>query len=102
MVDNPTEYKLLTFMYAYFRYKQIPMFGPNIGKTKSMNEQANYQYNMMPFGLKNTYTGYQRMINKVFQEEIGENIEVYMDNMTVESNQEESYYHSLCQIFKRV
>lgn len=46
---------------------------------------------MMPFRLKNMSVTYQRMINKVFQDKIGEVLEVYTDNMIVKSSQEESH-----------
>lgn len=70
-------------MDSYMGYNQIPMYKPNRGKTAFMTEQANYHYNMMPFSLKNVGETYQRMMNKVFKEEIGETLEVYMDNMII-------------------
>lgn len=36
-------------MNAYYRYNQIPMFRPDMMKTVFMTEQANYQYNIIPF-----------------------------------------------------
>lgn len=70
-------------MDSYMGYNQIPMYKPNREKTAFMTEQANYQYNMMPFSLKNVGETNQRMMNKVFKEEIGETLEVYMDNMII-------------------
>jgi hypothetical protein len=37
----------------------------------------------MPFKLKNTGATYQRLLNKMFWEQIGRNMEVYMDDMLV-------------------
>ena len=42
----------------------------------------------MPFGLKNSSATYQRMMNKVFRNEIGDMLEVYMDEMIVKSTEE--------------
>ncbi|XP_059436627.1 uncharacterized protein LOC132169643 [Corylus avellana] len=39
----------------------------------------------MPFGLKNACATYQRLVNKMFQEQIGKNMEVYVDDMLVKS-----------------
>lgn len=43
----------------------------------------------MPFGLKNAITTYQRMMNKIFNKEIDETLEVYMDDMIVKSGKDE-------------
>ena len=37
----------------------------------------------MPFGLKNTGDTYQRLVNKVFANKIGQSMEVYVDDMLV-------------------
>ena len=39
----------------------------------------------MPFGLKNAGSTYQRMITKMFEAQMGKNIEVYIDDMVVKS-----------------
>lgn len=44
-----------------------------------------YCYNMMPFGLKNAGTTYQRMVTKVFGDLPGRNVEAYIDDMVINS-----------------
>ncbi|KAK0597210.1 hypothetical protein LWI29_023011 [Acer saccharum] len=39
----------------------------------------------MPFGLKNARVTYQRLVNKMFAQQIGRNIEVYVDDMLTKS-----------------
>lgn len=65
-----------------------------------MTEQANYQYNFMSFGLNNVRATYKRMMNKIFQEEIREILEVYMDDMIVKSGVENFHTHHLHWVFK--
>ncbi|GFS38889.1 hypothetical protein Acr_00g0059990 [Actinidia rufa] len=40
---------------------------------------------VMPFGLKNAGATYQRLVNKMFKEQIGKTMEVYIDDMLVKS-----------------
>ena len=44
-----------------------------------------YRYKVVPFGLKNAGATYQRLVNLMFQKQIGNNMEVYVDDMLVKS-----------------
>lgn len=46
-----------------------------------------YCYRVMPFGLKNDGATEQRLVNKIFKDQIIKSIEVYMDGMIIESIQ---------------
>ena len=50
-----------------------------------MTGQGTYCYQVMPFGLKNTRATYQRLVNKMFQKQIGASMKVYIDDMLVKS-----------------
>ena len=49
----------------------------------------------MPFGLKNVGATYQRLVNHMFHSQIGRNIEVYVDDMLVKSQDEETHLDDL-------
>ncbi|MCH79610.1 gag-pol polyprotein [Trifolium medium] len=70
-------------------------------KTAFMTDSGNYYYNVMPFGLKNAGATYQRMMNKVFRTEIGDMLEVYMDDMIVKSKEEVDHTTHLRKIFEK-
>ena len=53
----------------------------------------------MPFGLKNAGATYQRMVNKVFQSQIGRNLEVYVDDMITKSKQASGHAADLRETF---
>lgn len=53
----------------------------------------------MPFSLKNAGATYQRLMNKVFKEEIGENIKVYVDDMVVKYLSSDQHARDLAEIF---
>ena len=50
-----------------------------------MTPIGNYHYKVMPCGLKNARSTYQRMMTKMFEPQLGKNIEVYIDDMVVKS-----------------
>ena len=50
-----------------------------------MTPIGNYHYKVMPFGLKNTRSTYQRMMTRMFESQLGKSIEIYVDDMVVKS-----------------
>ena len=54
----------------------------------------------MPFGLKNARSTYQRMMTKMFESQMGKNIEVYIDNMVVKSKIVSEHIGDLTNIFQ--
>ena len=53
----------------------------------------------MPFGSKNAGATYQRMVNKMFSNQIGRNMEVYVDDMLVKSKEELTHLDDLRETF---
>jgi len=85
LVDSTSGHELLSFMDAFSGYNQIYMEEADQEKTAFITDRGLYCYKMMPFGLKNARATYQRLVNKMFQNQIGRNIEVYVDDMMVKS-----------------
>ena len=54
----------------------------------------------MTFGLKNVGSTYQRMMTKMFESQIGMNIEVYIDDMVVKSKIVSEHIGDLTNIFE--
>jgi hypothetical protein len=53
----------------------------------------------MPFDLKNIGATYQPLVNKMFQAQIGRNMEVYVDDMLVKSEESGDHIHNLREAF---
>ncbi|XP_020208119.1 uncharacterized protein LOC109793060 [Cajanus cajan] len=85
LVDNASGYELLSFMDAYSGYNQIRMHHADEDKTAFIADQATYCYKVMPFGLKNAGATYQRLMDKVLADQLGRNVEAYVDDMVVKS-----------------
>ena len=85
IVDATAGHELLSFMDAFFGYNQINMDPDDKEKTSFITAQRTYCYRVMPFGLKNAGATYQRLVNRMFQKEIGTTMEVYINDMLVKS-----------------
>ncbi|KAL0448343.1 UNVERIFIED_CONTAM: Retrovirus-related Pol polyprotein from transposon.6 [Sesamum latifolium] len=53
----------------------------------------------MSFGLKNAGATYQRLVDRMFQEQLRRNMEVYVDDMLVKSRQMDQHLVDLAEIF---
>ena len=53
----------------------------------------------MLFGLKNIGATYQRLVNQIFNKQIGRNMEVYVDDMLVKSREARTYLADLQEAF---
>src|ERR1044072_9080032 len=69
------------------------------GKTAFMTEKANYCFTTMPFGLKNAGATYQRLMDKVFDRQIGRVMEVYVDDMIVKSDEIDEHCSNVREVF---
>ena len=77
----------MSFLDAFQEYHQISVALDDQEKTSFVTPIGNYHYKLMSFGLKNARSTYQRMMTKMFESQMGKNIEVYIDDMVVNPNQ---------------
>ena len=68
LVDATARHKLLSFMDAYSRYNQIPMYEPDEEHNSFITNCRLYYYKAMTFGLKNAGATYQRLVNMMFKD----------------------------------
>ena len=85
IVDATAGHELLGFMDAFSSYNQIIMDPDDQEKTSFVMGQGTYCYRVMHFRLKNAGATYQRLVNRMFQKQIGASMEVYIDDMLVKS-----------------
>ena len=98
-VDSTAGHELLSFMDAYSGYNQIPMHVPDQEHTSFITDLGLYCYVVMPFGLKNAGATYQRLVNRMFYNQIGKTMEVYVDDMLVKSKQSFQHTTDLAEMF---
>ena len=68
-------------------------------KTAFITSQGLYCYKVMPFRLKNAGATYHRLVNKMFNKQIGRNMEVYVDDMLIKSKEELAHLDDLRETF---
>ena len=61
-------------MDAFSGYNHIKMDEADQEKTSFVTNQGLFCYKVMSFGLKNAGTIYQRLMNKMFAQQIGRNV----------------------------
>ena len=69
-------------------------------KTAFITPVGSYHYKVMSFGLKNAGSTYQRMMTKMFEPQLGKNVEVYIDDMVVKSKLVSEHLADLTNIFE--
>ena len=57
-------------------------------------------YKMMPFGLKNAGATYQSLVNRMFADQIGWTMEVYMGDLLTKSIKAEHHIANLIRTFE--
>ncbi|KAL2240957.1 UNVERIFIED_CONTAM: Retrovirus-related Pol polyprotein from transposon opus [Sesamum indicum] len=95
LVDSTAGYKIFSMMDAYQGYHQIYMATEDRIKTSFVTDRGIFCYNVMPFGLKNAGATYQRLVNKMFAQQIGKTMEVYVDDMLVKSHKPDEHLEHL-------
>ncbi|KAD4586584.1 hypothetical protein E3N88_24185 [Mikania micrantha] len=87
-VDSLAEFPVKCFLDAYKVYHQVQMAEEDENKTAFHTDIGIFCYKKMPFGLKNAGATYQRMMDIVFKDQIGKNVEVYVDDLVIKSRGE--------------
>ena len=92
-------HELLNFMDAFSGVNQISMDPNDQEKTSFVMGQGTYCYRVMTFELKNVGATYQRLVNRMFQEQIGASMEVYIDDILVKSVKAKLHITHLAEAF---
>jgi hypothetical protein len=95
IVDSTAGCELLCFLDAYSGYHQIKMKESDKLATSFITPCGMYCYVMMPFGLRNVGTTYQRRMQHDFGDHIGLTIEAYVDDIVVKTRKAEDLVSDL-------
>ena len=90
----------MSFLDAFQGYHQIFLAVEDQEKTAFVTPVGNYHYKVMLFGLKNAGSTYQRMMTRMFKQQMGKIVEVYIDNMVVKSKLVADHIRDLGEVFQ--
>ena len=100
LVDATVGHPQMSFLDAFQGYHQIPLALDDQEKTAFVTPIGNYHYKVMLFGLKNAGSTYQRMMTRMFELQLGKNIEIYINDMVVKSKMISEHLGDLRAIFE--
>lgn len=81
-------------------YWQVPLQEESKKYTAFITPFDVYEYNRLPFGWKNSGAWFQRMMNTVLKEFIGDFCNVYVDDVIIYSRTEEEHCSHLSQVLE--
>ena len=90
-----------SFVDCYAGYHQILMDEKDAEKTDFITPWGVYHYRVMPFGLKNVGATYMRAMTTIFHDMIHNEIQVYVDDVIIQSRESSDHLTYLKIFFDR-
>jgi len=101
-VDSASGCRMLSFLDAFSRYNQIKMHPRDECKMAVMTETSCYCYMVMSFDLKNAGAIYQRLMDRVLAPMLRRNVQAYVDDMVVTSQERGQHVFDLEELFATI
>src|SRR5438105_4367149 len=99
VVDSIAGSELLCFLDAYSGYHQVSLAESDCIKTSFITSFGAYCYIMMPFSLKNAGAIYRRAMQRCLHDQLGRNVEAYVDDVVIKSRVKEDLMADLSETF---
>ncbi|GKE21334.1 reverse transcriptase domain-containing protein, partial [Tanacetum coccineum] len=88
-IESLMGFKYNCFLDAYKGYHHIQMSRKDEEQMAFHTDEIVFCYTKMPFELKNAKATYQRLVDTIFEGQIGRNLEAYVDDMVIKSKMEQ-------------
>jgi len=102
ILDQLGSAKYFTTLDLASGYHQIPMAEPDKEKTAFSTPYGHYEFNRMPFGLKNAPATFQRLMNSVLTGMQGLKCLVYLDDIVIYGASLEDHNRRLEEVLQRL
>jgi hypothetical protein len=90
IIDSTVGCARLSFLDAYSGYNEIKLKVEDEEKMAFITPYGVFCYQVMPFGLKNEGATYQRMMQNCPSQQIGCNVQVYIDDVVITTREEKT------------
>ena len=101
LIDSTVGHAMFSFMDGFSGYNQIRMSPKDAAKTSFRIPIRNFYYTVIPFGLKNADSTYQKAMTAIFYVMMRKEIEDYVDDIVVKSKARENHFDVLRKVFER-
>ena len=102
LLERLGQAKVFTKLDLASGYHQIAMEETSIQKTAFHTNRSQFEFLVMPFGLCNAPASFQQLMNKVFADNIGTFIAVYLDDILIFSRDIEEHWQHLWWALQRL
>src|SRR6266540_1433014 len=104
LINDASKHKVISFLDGNVGYNQIFMAKEDAFKTafRIPGFVGLFEWTVITFGLKNTGATYQRAMNLIFHDLLGVILEVYIDDVIIKSDANESHIADLRLAFERM
>jgi hypothetical protein len=99
VVDSTAGYNLISFLDCYSGYHQIPLKVEDQIKTSFITLLGVFCYITMPLRFKSAGATYQRGIQRCLYSQLGCNVEAYVDDMVIKTQEEQELISDLAETF---
>ncbi|GJU44940.1 reverse transcriptase domain-containing protein [Tanacetum coccineum] len=96
----PLRISVIMFLGRIQRVPSNTMAKEDEEKTSFITSQGIFCYSKMLFGLKNAGATYQRLVDKALQKQIGQNLEVYVDDLIIKRRTKQEVIRDIEETFK--
>ena len=83
-------------------YFHVPVAEQDVHKTAFSCRYGTYEYLVMPFGLMNAPSTFQRIMNQVFFDMLDRNVIVYLDDILIFTKTDQEHRQVLAEVFRRL
>ncbi|KAL2653832.1 hypothetical protein R1flu_021960 [Riccia fluitans] len=83
MLESVAGQEMYSFMDGFNGYNQVNMAKRDREKTAFIIEWGAFAYRVMPFGLKNAPSTFQRVVTTAFEEYLNDFMQTYLDDFTI-------------------
>ena len=102
LLDSVGQSRIFTTLDTVCGYWHVELDKESIERSAFVTHSGHYEWLVMPFGLKNAPSTFQRIMQKILDPWIGKGVDVYLDDIVVHTDTEEGHIALLTQVLNKL